>query len=544
MEIPIIGGLALLGFMLGKNNTQNSKNIPKQNDNNQQKNVYDNKRYNEARKQEMMVKNDFFEKSKDPVNKNVIPEQFNQRIVNDPQIQQNSTLNKQNNQNDDMIYSSLTGTTMSKEHFTHDNQNNNLMVPFFGGKITQNLSENATQTILENHTGIERFKVKKKETKPFFKPTANLGNVYGQQPQQDRELQRYVTSKLKQMELPFEQIQIGPGLNKGYTGEASGGFHQANTRDYIMPKSVDELRTLNNPKLTYKGKVLAGKNISQRGMQGKVFKHRPDTFYINTPDRYNTTTGAVLKETKRPCIMLKDTNRKDTSVEYKGIAKASSDKAGDYGKAGIELPPTEREITGTRTHVSNVSSVVKAIIAPIMDVMKPTKKENCEGNNRQAGNFSTAVSKLKVHDPNDVARTTLKEAYIHDTRTPNFGTEVKKHIVYDPDDIAKTTTKELTEDKVKTGNFATEHDKHIVYDPEDIARRTTKEMTIYDDHKGIVSRNVIGSGDGYIVSSAHAPNTNKQFTSDHEYIGHVNTAENTAPMSHENMNNARLNEVR
>ena len=64
------------------------------------------------------------------------------------------------------------------------------------------------------------------------------------------------------------------------------------------------------------------------------------------------------------------------------------------------------------------------------------------------------------------------------------------------------------------------------------------------DHKGIVSRNVIGSGDGYIVSSAHAPNTNKQFTSDHEYIGHVNTAENTAPMSHENMNNARLNEVR
>ena len=43
-------------------------------------------------------------------------------------------------------------------------------------------------------------------------------------------------------------------------------------------------------------------------------------------------------------------------------------------KPYIELPPTEREITGTRTHVSNVSSVVKAIIAPIMDVMKPTKK--------------------------------------------------------------------------------------------------------------------------------------------------------------------------
>ena len=31
--------------------------------------------------------------------------------------------------------------------------------------------------------------------------------------------------------------------------------------------------------------------------------------------------------------MLKDTNRKDTSVEHEGIAKVSTDKAGDYGKA-------------------------------------------------------------------------------------------------------------------------------------------------------------------------------------------------------------------
>ena len=100
----------------------------------------------------------------------------------------------------------------------------------------------------------------------------------------------------KTLELPFEQIQVGPGLNKGYTGEASGGFHQADTRDYIMPRSVDQLRTLNNPKLSYKGKILAGKNISQRGKIGKTFKHRPDTFYINSSDRFLTTTGAHLKE--------------------------------------------------------------------------------------------------------------------------------------------------------------------------------------------------------------------------------------------------------
>ena len=30
-----------------------------------------------------------------------------------------------------------------------------------------------------------------------------------------------------------------------------------------MPKTVDELRTLNNPKLTYKGTVVPGKKISK-----------------------------------------------------------------------------------------------------------------------------------------------------------------------------------------------------------------------------------------------------------------------------------------
>ena len=36
------------------------------------------------------------------------------------------------------------------------------MVPFFGSKVTQNMKETASQNILDRHTGIERFKIKKK----------------------------------------------------------------------------------------------------------------------------------------------------------------------------------------------------------------------------------------------------------------------------------------------------------------------------------------------------------------------------------------------
>ena len=49
---------------------------------------------------------------------------------------------------------------------------------------------------------------------------------------------------------PWDEIKVGPGLNKGYTSKPSGGFHQADTRDYVLPKNVDELRVLSNPKQT------------------------------------------------------------------------------------------------------------------------------------------------------------------------------------------------------------------------------------------------------------------------------------------------------
>ena len=32
-------------------------------------------------------------------------------------------------------------------------------------------------------------------------------------------------------------------------------------------------------------------------------------------------------------------------------------------------------------------------------------------------------NKITVHDPNDIARTTIKETNIHDTRTGNVGNE-------------------------------------------------------------------------------------------------------------------------
>ena len=52
-----------------------------------------------------------------------------------------------------------------------------------------------------------------------------------------------------------------------------------------------------------------------------------------------------------------------------------------------------------------------------------------------------------------------------------------------------------------------------------------------------------GDGPGYLTNEKEAPNTNRQFTSDYEYVGGAMTKE-PSQMRYEHMYNANLNEVR
>ena len=431
MEIPIIASLIILGYIF--KNKKHPKSQKYKENKLQQKSVYNNNRYNQVDKQVRKIKEDFYNKSKNPLKSGIIPENFNQKILN----------SKTSNSN--QIKSQLSGEVMVKENFTHNN-----MVPFFGSKLTQNmnLDNNISQRKLEMFTGTDEYTsgVGKKEQKPLFKPTMNTGGyINGKPVDMDRQLNRYDNGNKKPTELPFEQIRVGPGLNQGYTDKPSGGFQQLDKRDYLIPKSIDELRTKNNPKLQYRKPVIFGKNgVDRRTDQGEVYKHRPDKFYINSQDRYFVTTGKDLKSTQRPTILVKDTNRQSTTTDYYGIARGD-DNVIDYGLSSMEAPTTERELTGVRTHIMNATKYVKALIAPLLDVMKPSRKEYCEANN-YLSNFATNVSKLQVYDPNDIAKITIKETTSENNNQVGYFGNKLKSIVYDPDDIPQTTKKDMTQD--------------------------------------------------------------------------------------------------
>ena len=120
---------------------------------------------------------------------------------------------------------------------------------------------------------------------------------------------RYVQSNNRTNELPFEQVKVARGLGTNYDNKGKGGFHQLEINELVRPKTVDELRVLSNPKVTYSEPVQAGKHIDKRSSQQKVSKHRPDKFYLNTKSRWNKTTGAFLKKTSDQKFINKPTNR-------------------------------------------------------------------------------------------------------------------------------------------------------------------------------------------------------------------------------------------
>jgi hypothetical protein len=463
--------------------------------------------------------------------------------------------------------SPLSGVSFQSGEFKHNN-----MVPFFRGQLKQNTYEGANRQILDDQTGSGSFHFAKREQTPFFEPTKTpTGNPYGMESTTDFMESRVNESRNRANERPMETIRVGPGLNQGYTQIPSGGFQQQEGEEYILARMprTDDLRTANNPKLSYEKPVVPGAHfITTSGTAetvGEMRKYNPDTFYINENGERNfVTTGADLKAAVRSAQVLKNTTRKDTTREYAGPAgqaegnatytiasakaplvkqhgpfgwrnadaseyfnKDTDAEQNDYGRGGVEIRPNERFYTGERVHATNLAADKHETALHQQDDVRATRAQELVANSRVAGNFNAMggglPGKQTVYDPNDVARTTIKETTIDNDwlGTAGPGGAQPKLTVYDPNDVARVTIKETTIDNdwLGTAGPGGAQPKLTVYDPNDVARVTIKETTIDNDWLGTA-----GPGGAQPKMTVYDPNdvartTIKETTIDNDWIG-------------------------
>jgi hypothetical protein len=474
------------------------------------------------------------------------------------------------NPNIKTVRSELADVEMNVKDFSHNN-----MTPFFGSRVKQNLSATANRSILENFTGSRdpSMQMRKKEISPMFKPNGDLANVYGTSFNTDKHIDRFAPSRVRNNEKPFESIYVGPGLNKdGYGSQPYGGFHQIEN-EFMRPKTVDDLRVLTNPKETYEGRIVQGAGIAQRGQHGSMYKNRQSLFEERNGERlFITAAGNEVARKLPDYVDIRETER-ETTTEYLfgdavgigharppiqgqikdsikqqledfGFRNVEAEKDGmaeefDHGRENFHLPEQERDLTVEKTYEGNLTGLVKAIVAPLEDVMKLSRKQITAAHPRSFGELqSTAPPMATIKDPNDVARTTIKETNIHDAREGNIRGPTKL-TVYDPEDIMRTTTRQTTDD-VDHPNLKG-HVRESQRDPNASARTTIKETTLDGGNLGAMSGDARGA---YKTTRVDMPMTQKEYLSDNDYVGIAIATDDKRPTSHDNYMNAEMNELR
>lgn len=332
--------------------------------------------------------------------------------------------------------SSLTGNPVSRNDFKHNN-----MVPFFGARVRgAGGSYNQSELRLDNMQGSGTQQISKTERAPLFQPEKNLSYANGAPDSTEFYLSRQNPSMNYANVKPWISENVGPGLGQGYTTKGSDGFNAGmEVRDKWLPKTVDELRVDTNPKLTFgldghQGPALSA--ITNRGIEGRVEKYHPDTFFSNTPDRWLTTTGLEKGERQRSENILKEVN--DCNTEYFGGGK---DGDATYIKGTYEdgfsqqlpAPPLGgiRDNNGSRNqhdigrdrenltlnnrnttqneNMGGIGHAVSAVIAPLLDILKPTRKENVIGNLRRNGNVNNNTGGAYVNNPYDKTKVTNRQ---------------------------------------------------------------------------------------------------------------------------------------
>lgn len=325
-------------------------------------------------------------------------------------------------------------TTSHQKHMTTRNtqMTHNNMTPFYKNKSNgHQFEDTAIDSILDHHTGGGSNAIEKQEKSAFFKPTDNMQNVYGNKSNSDFMQSRVNSSSKYGNTKPWEEIQESPG---------SMGFNNAyQYREDTKDKTVNDLRTLNNPKVSYennyKSPAYKPKDYNPQAL-GKVAHKKPDTYHVNNNIEAFGAPRGNIRTVAKPQQMMTNEHREDTSVSYFGVkgtnnnttytkpsenvevhkvqlpATQLSNLSGNgihpqqsHGREGFSAMTNNRTVNNMGDYFGNVkNNLYSNIVSPIVNTIRPTKKGETI-HNKHMGNINNSVINPTPHTKNDLPTT-------------------------------------------------------------------------------------------------------------------------------------------
>lgn len=323
----------------------------------------------------------------------------NQNTIASPMMPNFGTsINASFNDNNNDFITSMSGEKISKEDFTHGN-----MTPFFGSKIMQNVDVYRTESTLDRHTGVS--KLDKPKSEVLEKMNKRKDNVFRKRFDYENRA-RYAPSMYKQGVPLQEPLNVGPGLNAGFTTAPSGGFQQPDAREYAIKRGIDQLRVKTNPKVTYEARHVDGFKGSRRGLQAAVNQN----CVVRVHD-----WGDIRLNPKA------DNNKAKVRVQHVSAVK--------------KFGPKEVTLFGGLTRS------VKGLTQSLVDKVRETIKHQTIY--ESIGYVSDKNKSIAYYDPNDTTRVTKRE------------TTEQNHTEGMIGNTAHNTGYRKTEDEMKTTRYQT-----------------------------------------------------------------------------------------
>ena len=214
-----------------------------------------------------------FNNPKDPVAQNKIPEQ----VGNLSRLSLERDLNLQGGFS--QVGNKMTYGVVPENQMTHNN-----MQPDFRPKKGYGFSmeehahiNDVSQRKLDLFSGsLNNLDYKPKtERKPLFNPMIGLTHIYGTPVMTSEYESRFIPSREKRNEKPFQETRVTPGLNLGYNEVGKQGYHDTYR---ALDKTVNELRTPNKYKTSYTTPVIEQMKGNMQPIKPVVAKRRPMTF--------------------------------------------------------------------------------------------------------------------------------------------------------------------------------------------------------------------------------------------------------------------------
>lgn len=236
--------------------------------------------------------------------------------------------------------------------------------PFYKGRVPPGNKYGESSRLLDKYTGTRSRDVDAAQSgsKPLFNPKSNLTYTTGapsniQFDRSKEQVQSMLRSSHRTGERLFQPEVVAPGIGISRTQDPSlskgHGYHEMNR---ILPKSVNELRPGNDPKLSYNARVLAPSGgISRRvqnitGVKGKVIPEGRE--------HIATGGGAHLAGTlhANPGLTLQNTQRGDRVNDRQGSAPPiymGGEINRDSQLAPVKRKEYEAYATGTANPISS-----------------------------------------------------------------------------------------------------------------------------------------------------------------------------------------------